>query len=91
MIKIQCNITWGEKKVKMYKVECGEGSNPLAWLATSACNLYGADAHPKGLLLPTMLKLGEGDMDYPHPRTMIKDILKNKQTVFITIMDRSRS
>ena len=91
MMKIYCVVRWGEKPAKTYKVDCGDGSNPLAWLATSACNLYGADAHPKGLLLPTMLLLADGDLDYPHPRTKLGDVLKNRQTVFITIMDRSRA
>ena len=50
---------------KTYSIECGEGLQPVFWLAMQACLLYCQETYPKGFYVPTR---AYGLKTNPHPQ-----------------------
>lgn len=70
---------------KVYEIFCGSGIQDLAWLALTACHLYGKEAYPRGNYLPTLLTTA--DERVPHPRRRISAALEDSEEVVITLRD----
>ena len=72
-------------KDKVYEICCGSGIQDLAWLALTACHMYGKEAYPRGNYLPTLLTTA--DERIPHPRRRVSAALEDGEEVIIALRD----
>jgi hypothetical protein len=77
-----------EIKGKVYEIGCGTGWQDLAWLALSACYLYGKETYPRGFHQPTLLLYREDIV--PHPRSRINASLHDGDEVSVILRDPSQ-
>ena len=61
---------------KPYEIDCDTGIQDVAWLALSACYLYGQETYPITTYLPIMAKNKQGQI--LHPKLVI---LQNRQLI----------
>lgn len=61
---------------KPYEIDCDTGIQDVAWLALSACYLYGQETYPTTTYLPIMAKNKQGQI--LHPKLVI---LQNRQLI----------
>lgn len=66
MSTITVEVVASEFDKKQFKINVGNGTQFVSWLATTACLRFGQEFYPNGIYIPNLLIKKDGDI--PHPR-----------------------